>query len=56
MFNMVKFDKKGGVIGAVTGAVSGALASSTNLNLLETMGVACIVGIIIAAIIYLVWK
>jgi len=53
---MVKFNKKGGVIGAVTGAVSGAVATSTSLNFLETMGVACIVGIIVAVIIELVWK
>ena len=53
---MVKFDKKSGVIGAVTGAVSGAVGSSTNLNFLETIGVACIVGVIVAVIIHLAWK
>jgi len=53
---MVKFDKKDGVIGAVTGAVAGAVAGSTNLNFLETIGVACIVGIIVAVILHLVWK
>ena len=52
----MKEGKKGAVIGAVTGAVSGAVASSTNLNFLETMGVACIVGIFVAVILELFWK
>ena len=53
---MVRFDKKGAIIGAVTGAVSGAVATSTNLNFLETIGVACIVGIIVAVILEIVWR
>jgi len=49
-------DKKEAAIGAVTGAVAGGLATSTNLNLLETVGAACIVGVVVAIIIQLIWK
>ena len=53
---MVKFDKKAAVIGAVTGGVAGAVGTSTSLNFLETIAVACIVGSVVAIIIELVWK
>jgi hypothetical protein len=52
----MKLDKKGAVIGAFTGAVAAWIGTSTNLNLLETIGVACVVGIAIAVMIQLIWK
>ena len=54
--NIMKIDNKGAVIGAFTGAVAGAVGGGTDLNLLETVGIACIAGIVIAIIIQLIWK
>ena len=57
---MVKFDKRGGVIGAVVGATTAVTMGMVNLPLIEKVAVACVVGfiagIITSVVINFIWK
>ena len=56
MKKKMKGSKRGAIIGAITGAVAGGVASLTNVSFLETIGIACIIGVVVAVIIQLIWK
>ena len=53
---MVKFDKRGGVIGAVVGATTAVTMGMVNLPLIEKVAVACAVGFIVGLTVHLILK
>ena len=53
---MVKFDKRGGVIGAVVGATTAVTMGLVSLPIVEKVAVSCVVGFIVGITIHLVWK